>query len=138
MTTITVTRVELRKAVDTWAGACALAAIGLITAIVVIASCLSGPARGHGALQITSNALQPALILLPLVAMVLVTAEWSQRTAMITFALVPVRTRVAAAKLAAGLILALGALMVVWLGSAAGVALLGGDGHPFALPGWVL
>ena len=43
---------------------------------------------------------------MPVVGILLVTSEWSQRTAMITFTLVPHRSRVLVAKLLAGLLLA--------------------------------
>nr|MBA3348221.1 ABC transporter permease [Actinomycetota bacterium] len=49
--------------------------------------------------------LLPAAVLLPVAGILLVTSEWSQRTGMITFALVPVRSRVLGAKLLASLVL---------------------------------
>ena len=42
-----------------------------------------------------------ASVLLPIVPILLMTSEWSQRTALSTFALVPVRERVIGAKLLA-------------------------------------
>ena len=45
-------------------------------------------------LNILAVTVQPASILMPVVGILLVTSEWSQRTAMITFALVPGRLRV--------------------------------------------
>ena len=45
--------------------------------------------------------------LLPVLGIMLVTSEWSQRTAMVTFTLEPHRGRIVTAKLVAGLILAL-------------------------------
>ena len=49
-------------------------------------------------------------VLLPVAGVLLVTSEWSQRTGMITFSLVPVRSRVLVAKLAASLVLAVAPL----------------------------
>ena len=49
----------------------------------------------------------PLSLLGPIVGILLVTSEWSQRTALITFALVPQRLRVLVAKLLAGIVLAL-------------------------------
>jgi len=57
----------------------------------------------------------------PIAGILLVTSEWSQRTGMITFALVPVRSRVLGAKLAASLFLALATLAVSVAIVAAGV-----------------
>src|SRR5205807_479430 len=45
-------------------------------------------------------------VLLPVVSILLVTSEWSQRTALQTFVMTPRRGRIAAAKLAAGALLA--------------------------------
>ena len=50
-------------------------------------------------------AITPASILLPIIGILLVTSEWSQRTALITFTLVPKRMRVMSAKIAAGVVL---------------------------------
>ena len=41
------------------------------------------------------------MILLPIIGILLVSSEWSQRTALITFTLVPKRMRVMSAKIAA-------------------------------------
>ena len=57
-----------------------------------------------------SIAVAPASVLLPIVGILLVSSEWSQRTAMTTFALVPRRPRVLAAKLLASVVLSLVAL----------------------------
>jgi hypothetical protein len=56
------------------------------------------------------------------VGVLLVTAEWGQRTALVTFALVPNRLRVILAKILAGLTLALVAFVVALLLSAIAVA----------------
>ena len=65
--------------------------------------------------------LQPAAVLLPVVGILLVTSEWSQRTGLITFALVPVRSRVLGAKLIASLVLAVAMLVMSVAVVAAGV-----------------
>ena len=52
-------------------------------------------------------AIRPASLLLPISAILLVTREWSQRTALITFTLVPERERVMAAKVLAVVVFAL-------------------------------
>jgi hypothetical protein len=66
-------------------------------------------------------AVRPAAVLLPIAGVLLVTSEWSQRTGMITFALVPVRSRIMGAKLVASLILAAGMLVTAVVIAAAGV-----------------
>jgi hypothetical protein len=68
---------------------------------------------------------------MPIVPILLVTGEWSQRTALETFTLVPVRDRVMAAKLLAVLVL-LVAFTALCLGLAALGGAAGGDGLGFA------
>ncbi len=55
---------------------------------------------------------QMVSVLLPVLGILLVTAEWSQRTALTTFTLVPRRERIIAAKAAAGVALAVAATVV--------------------------
>ena len=100
-------RVELRKARDTRAG------FWLLTAIVGIVVIVLGIALG-----ITLARTEPILLddfvgiaaymmsfLLPFLAIMLVTSEWSQRSALVTFTLEPRRSRVVVAKLVAALLL---------------------------------
>ena len=68
------------------------------------------PRQDQTLARCSSIAVAPASILLPIVGILLVTSEWSQRTALITFALVPDRGRVLAAKLLASVVLSLVAL----------------------------
>jgi ABC-type transport system involved in multi-copper enzyme maturation permease subunit len=71
--------------------------------------------------------VQPAGVLLPVVGILLVSSEWSQRTALTTFTLVPQRSRVLAAKVAAGTLIALVAMVACLALSAFGVAVAGGE-----------
>jgi ABC-type transport system involved in multi-copper enzyme maturation permease subunit len=73
--------------------------------------------------------VQPANILLPVAGILLVSSEWSQRTSLITFTLVPRRQRVLAAKLLAGFVLSLAAFAVCVILSVAATAISGGDMH---------
>ena len=106
------TLVELRKMVDTRAGFWLQLIVAGLTLIVVVLFCLFGDTpdlifRGMFAVAIT-----PASILLPVIGILLVTSEWTQRTALITFTLVPKRMRVMGAKLAAGVTLGLIAVAI--------------------------
>ena len=56
--------------------------------------------------RMSVGSLFPVNILLPVLGILTVTSEWSQRTAQTTFTLVPVRGRVLVAKLAAGVVMA--------------------------------
>ena len=75
--------------------------LGLMIAFVIVALILAMPRTGRS--RTLWIALWPASSLLPIVGVLLVSSEWSQRTSLITFALVPRRTRVLAAKLGAAL-----------------------------------
>jgi ABC-2 type transport system permease protein len=110
--------VELRKIVDTRAGFWLQFATVAIAALVVIVRLTVGDAADHTFASVLTVALKPAAVLLPIAGILLVTSEWSQRTGMVTFALVPVRSRVLAAKLVASLVLAV-AMLAVSVGIAA-------------------
>jgi ABC-2 type transport system permease protein len=122
--------VELRKIVDTRAGFWLQVATAAITVLVVIVRVVVGDAADHTFAAMLDVGVKPAAVLLPIAGILLVTSEWSQRTGMITFALVPVRSRVIGAKLIASLVLAGGMLAMAVGVVAAGalVASAGGDG----------
>ena len=113
--------VELRKMVDTRAGFWLQIAMVALTVVVAIVRCMTGDAADHTFAAVLDVAIQPAAVLLPVVGVLLVTSEWSQRTGLITFVLVPVRSRVLGAKLLASLVLAVAMLAVIVVVVAAGV-----------------
>jgi ABC-2 type transport system permease protein len=113
--------VELRKMVNTRSGFWLQVATVAITVLVVIVRAVVGDAADHTFAAILDVGVKPAAVLLPIAGILLVTSEWSQRTGMITFALVPVRSRVLGAKLIASLFLALGMLAMAVGVVAAGV-----------------
>ena len=115
--------VELRKMVDTRAGFWLQVAMVALTVVVVVVRLLVGDAAHHTFQSVLNVGLQPAAVLLAVVGILLVTSEWSQRTGLITFALVPVRSRVLAAKLLASLVLAIAAVVVCLAIVAVGVLL---------------
>jgi ABC-2 type transport system permease protein len=136
---IRLTGVELRKMVDTRAGFWLLAGIALLTVAVAVG--LQFSADSDDSLRgFFSDSLQVALTLLPIAGILLVTSEWTQRTSLVTFALVPQRARVFAAKLAAGIVLAAVAWVVVLGIAVVGTALAGGGeaGGTWSLPGWLI
>jgi hypothetical protein len=92
-----------------------------ITVIAVIVRSVVGDAADHTFAAILEVAVKPAAVLLPVAGILLVTSEWSQRTGMITFTLVPVRSRVLSTKLIASLVLALAMLAMSVAVAAAGV-----------------
>jgi ABC-2 type transport system permease protein len=113
--------VELRKMVDTRAGFWLQAAMVALTLVVVVVRLLVGDAPDHTFQHVLDAGLQPSAVLLPVLGILLVSSEWSQRTGLITFALVPVRSRVLGAKLIASLLLATAMLAICVAIVAAGV-----------------
>lgn len=131
--------VELRKMTDTRAGFWLLLATAALTVLVAVVACLVLPGDERNLRNLLSVTVQPASILMPIVGILLVTSEWSQRTAMVSFALVPQRSRVLVAKLLAGLTLsaiafALGAVVALLATAVAGAD----EGEIWSLSGAVL
>jgi ABC-2 type transport system permease protein len=113
--------VELRKMVNTRAGFWLQIATVAITVLAVAVRSVVGDAADHTFASVLEVGLKPAAVLLPVVGILLVTSEWSQRTGMITFAPVPMRSRVLGAKLIASLVLAMATLAMGVAVVAAGV-----------------
>lgn len=113
--------VELRKMVDTRAGFWLQAVMVALTVVVVVVRLLVGDGADHTFQSVLDAGLQPSAVLLPVLGILLVTSEWSQRTGLITFVLVPVRSRVLGAKLVASLLLAVAMLVISVVVVAAGV-----------------
>jgi hypothetical protein len=99
-------RIELRKAVDTRAGRWLLLFIGLVAVTGAAITAVTDPVSNHNLSHVLSDTSQLVAILLPVLGILLVTSEWSQHTALTTFTLVPRRSRIIGAKVAAGVLLA--------------------------------
>ena len=129
------TSVELRKMTDTRAGFWLQLAIVVLTVLVVVATCIWARPEDQTLRSMLSIAVAPASVLLPIVGILLVSSEWSQRTAMTTFALVPRRPRVLAAKLLASVVLSLVALALCVVVAVIGTAVAApGLEHTWSLP----
>ena len=119
------TAVELRKSTDTRAGRWLLVAVGVLS-LVGLAYVLWDAGGGPTTYRAyATTALDAGGGLLPVLGVLAMTSEWTQRTALTTYALVPRRGRVLAAKLAAALLLGVVAVVVVAAVSAL-AALTGG------------
>lgn len=120
-------RVELRKMADTRAGRWLLISIGAITALVLVIQLAvvvtQDVAVDFRDFMIAMNT--PMGVLLPVLGVMVVTSEWSQRTAMVTFSLEPSRGRVVGAKFVATVLVA-AAAVVVGLALSTGANLLYG------------
>ncbi|MGC1207005.1 MAG: ABC transporter permease, partial [Ornithinimicrobium sp.] len=96
--------VETRKQLDTIAGRWFLVGIAAITAIV-FAIMLFTNGGDYPWMDYLGGATTPLSILLPIIGIMAATSEWSQRTAMTTFALEPRRGRTILAKVISSLAL---------------------------------
>ncbi len=105
-------KVELRKMADTRSGKWLLIGLGAITmAIVAIYYVTAEPAE-RTFLHFMGATLGPQGFLLPVLGILLITSEWSQRTGLVSFTLVPLRGRVLIAKVLAGLTAGLAAIVL--------------------------
>ena len=124
-------KVELRKLADTRSGKWLLIAIGVITALIILVFFLTADRSDRTFLNFVGITATPQGFLLPVLGILLVTSEWSQRTALVTFTLMPVRGRVLLAKVLAALIAGLAAIVVA-LAVAAVATVLGGADDAWA------
>jgi len=102
-------RVEWEKATDTRAARWLLAAVAASTIGLVLVPLLAPSSVDQTTSSYLGFAALALSILLPVVAILLLTSEWSQRTALTTFTQEPDRLRVVEAKVAVSLLLGLGA-----------------------------
>ncbi len=102
-------QVELRKAVDTLASFWLVAAIAILIILVegglLLVVLIENGTSSAGDYAIFASYI--TAVVLPVLAIMLVTSEWTQRTAMVTFALEPRRGRVILAKYLVGIVLTL-------------------------------
>lgn len=123
--------VELRKMFNTRSGFWLMASIGIAAVLATAATILFAPDS-----ELTQDSFSAAIgipmaIILPMVAILSVTSEWTQRSGLTSFTLVPRRQRVIGAKAIATLIIAVIsmfiALAVGAIGNVFGSAVVGVD-----------
>lgn len=114
------TSIELRKLTDTRAGRWLLATIGLIAVAIAVVQLFVLDDAEQTFTGFLAPSLLPVGLLLPVVGILSITSEWTQRTALTTYALVPHRERVVLAKLAAVVLAALASVLVSLAVAAAG------------------
>ena len=124
-------KVELRKMFDTRSGFWMLISIGVLSVIATGAVIIFAPDNAVTYESFARAIGFPMSVILPMIAILAVTSEWSQRSGLTTFTLVPSRGRVIGAKAIATLLVGLGsmavALAVGAVGNLAGSALAGVD-----------
>ncbi len=123
--------VELRKMFDTRSGAWMLASIVITSALATTAVVLWAPEEELTYEMFASAIGIPMTIVLPIIAILSVTSEWSQRTGLTTFTHFPSRGRVITAKalcaIAVGVVAIPVAAAVGALGNVVGSAITGLD-----------
>jgi ABC-2 type transport system permease protein len=100
------TAVEVRKTVDTRAGRWLLILIGLTAVVMMPVILFAADKDDQSLMQFLSASQVGVTLLLPVLGILSMTSEWSQRTALSTFCLTPDRHRVVIAKLLGGAALA--------------------------------
>ncbi|MFC6287232.1 ABC transporter permease [Nocardioides sp. GCM10027113] len=123
--------VEARKSFDTRAGFWLLASIGIVSVLATGAVILWAPESELTYATFSTAVGFPMAVILPMIAILSVTAEWSQRNGLTTFTLVPHRGRTILAKgvvaVGVGVVSMLVAMVVGAAGNVAGTALAGTD-----------
>ena len=124
-------KVELRKMFNTRSGFWMLISIGVLSVIATGAVIIFAPDSVVTYESFARAIGFPMSVILPMIAILAVTSEWSQRSGLTTFTLVPSRGRVIGAKAIATLLVGLGSMAVAFavgaLGNVAGSALAGVD-----------
>ncbi|HEX6150480.1 ABC transporter permease [Nocardioides sp.] len=124
-----VVRVELRKMFDTRVGFWLMASLVILGVVATIGTILFAPDE-----ELTHNTFAAAIgfpmtIVLPIIAILSITGEWSQRTGLTTFTLVPHRGRVLLAKTLSAVVVGVAAMLVALVvgvvGNVAGTAITG-------------
>jgi ABC-type transport system involved in multi-copper enzyme maturation permease subunit len=134
-------RVELRKSYNTRAGFWLLTTIGVVTAAAIVIFLFVGKPADLTYANFLAAAGIPQSIFLPVLGILLITSEWSQRTGLVTFTLEPKRPRIIAAKVLAAVVLGLVAVFVAFAVAAlvnlVGMGVRNGDGSwAFGLGGF--
>jgi len=122
-------RVEWSKATDTRAARWLLALLALSTAGMMLVPVLVPTSFDQTYASYLEVASIGQVILLPVVAILMFTGEWSQRSVMTTFTQEPRRIRVLNAKLAVSLLLGGGAAVFGGVVTAAGLGLAAASGR---------
>ena len=124
-----VVSVELRKMFDTRSGFWLMVSIGVLAVLATGAVILFAPDEGITYRSFATAFGFPMSVILPMIAILAVTSEWSQRSGLTTFTLVPSRGRVIGAKAISTFLVGLGSMVVAFaigaLGNLVGSALAG-------------
>ena len=107
-------RVELRKMFDTRAGFWLLVSIGILTPVSAGSVVVFAPDSDVTYESFTRATGFPLSVILPMIAILAVTSEWSQRSGLTTFTLVPHRGRVVGVKAIATFLVGVGSVALAF------------------------
>lgn len=126
-----VVRVELRKMFNTRSGFWLMASLVILGVLATIGTVLFAPEEELTHHTFAAAIGFPMTIVLPIIAILSITGEWSQRTGLTTFTLVPHRGRVLLAKTVSSVIVGIAAMLVALVvgvvGNVVGTAITGTD-----------
>ena len=105
-------RVELRKMFDTRAGFWLMASVGIVAVLATAAVILWAPDEAITQETFSTAIGMPLSVVLPIIAILAITSEYSQRTGLTTYTLVPWRRRVIASKLIGTLLVGVAAMFL--------------------------
>ncbi|MEO5744472.1 MAG: ABC transporter permease, partial [Terracoccus sp.] len=124
-------KIELRKMFNTRSGFWMLVSIGVLSVIATGAVIIFAPDNAVTYESFASAIGFPMSVILPMIAILGVTSEWSQRSGLTTFTLVPSRGRVIGAKAFATSVVGVASMAVAFavgaLGNLVGAAINGTD-----------
>jgi ABC-2 type transport system permease protein len=123
--------VELRKMFDTRSGFWLMMSIAILAVVATAAFILFAPDSELSYEAFASAVGFPMAVILPVIAVLSVTSEWTQRTGLATFTFVPRRGRVIGAKLVVAIVVGVVSMLVAAaigaVGNVAGSAIAGVD-----------
>ena len=126
-----VVNVELRKMFDTRSGFWLMANIVITGLLTTIGTVAFAPDADLTYYTFAKAIGFPMTVVLPIIAVLAITSEWSQRSGLTTFTLVPHRNRVISAKVVSSVAVAVAAMLFAFVigavGNVAGTAIAGTD-----------
>jgi len=124
-----VINVELRKMFDTRSGFWLMASIVITALLTTIGTIAFAPDADLTYYTFAKAIGFPMTVVLPIIAILSITGEWSQRTGLTTFTLVPHRNRVIAAKAVSSVAVAIASMLFAFvigaIGNLVGTAVTG-------------
>jgi ABC-2 type transport system permease protein len=115
-----VIQVELRKMFDTRSGFWLLARIVIAGLLATVATIAFAPDQELTSYTFAKAGGFPMTVVLPMIAILSITGEWSQRTGLTTFTLVPHRTLVIRAKTISSIAVAIASMLFAFVVGALG------------------